>query len=214
MSSYLLGDLVLPLKIIYKDNKNMYLRIKDNNTIYITAPRFIKKKDVLKFIKKNESTILKIIDLRKEKQEERNKFLFLGKTYEINYITQRKLILGQDKVYLAKDYNYHNWYRKMAEEVFLRQLNYCYSRFTEKIPYPQLKIRSMKSKWGVCNITKKKVTINLELIKYDLKYLNYVIIHELAHLVYPNHSKSFWALVAKYEPNYKKYRKEMKSFSI
>ena len=77
----------------------------------------------------------------------------------------------------------------MAEEVFLRQLNYCYSRFTEKIPYPQLKIRSMKSKWGVCNITKKKVTIKLELIKYDLKYLNYVIIHELAHLVYPNHSK-------------------------
>ena len=198
MSSYLLGDLVLPLKIIYKDNKNMYLRIKDNNTIYITAPRFIKEKDVLKFIKKNESTILKIIDLRKEKQEERNKFLFLGKIYEINYITQRKLILGQDKVYLAKDYNYHNWYRKMAEEVFLRQLN----------------IRSMKSKWGVGNITKKKVTINLELIKYDLKYLNYVIIHELAHLVYPNHSKSFWALVAKYEPNYKKYRKEMKSFSI
>ena len=69
----------------------------------------------------------------------------------------------------------------------------------------------MKSKWGVCNITKKIVTLNLDLIKLDKKYLDYVIIHELSHLIHPNHSKAFWVLVSKYEKNYKLYRKEMKN---
>ena len=61
------------------------------------------------------------------------------------------------------------------------------------------------------NITRKIVTLNLELIKLDIKYLDYVIVHELSHLIYPNHSKDFWNVVSKYCPNYKIYRKEMKN---
>ena len=49
------------------------------------------------------------------------------------------------------------------------------------------------------------------IIKLDIKYLDYVIVHELSHLIYPNHSKDFWNLVYKYCPNYKLYRKEMKN---
>ena len=74
-----------------------------------------------------------------------------------------------------------------------------------------LKVRRMKSKWGVCNVTNNIITLNLELIKFDIKYLEYVIFHELCHLVYPNHSKDFWNLVEKYVPNYKVFRKEMKN---
>ena len=70
----------------------------------------------------------------------------------------------------------------------------------------------MTSRWGVCNVKSKTVTLNLELIKYDLKYLDYVIVHELSHLIYANHSKDFWNVVSKYVPNYKKIRKEMKDF--
>ena len=54
------------------------------------------------------------------------------------------------------------------------------------------------------------VTLNLELIRKDVKYLDYVIVHELSHLVYFNHSADFWALVGKYCKNYKQIRKEMK----
>ncbi len=69
----------------------------------------------------------------------------------------------------------------------------------------------MTSKWGVCNIREKTITLNLELIKMDTKYLDYVIAHELSHLVYPNHSSDFWNVVSKYVNDYKKYRKEMKN---
>ena len=70
----------------------------------------------------------------------------------------------------------------------------------------------MTSRWGVCNIKTHIITINLELMKRDLKFLDYVIIHELAHLVYADHSTSFWHLVEENMPEYKKYKEEMKGF--
>ena len=68
----------------------------------------------------------------------------------------------------------------------------------------------MKTRWGVCNKKLQKVTLNYNLIYMDTKYLDYVIVHELSHLVYFNHSADFWALVGKYCKNYKQIRKEMK----
>ena len=68
----------------------------------------------------------------------------------------------------------------------------------------------MKTRWGVCNKRDNSVTLNSKLMEFDLEKLDYVIIHELAHFIHFNHSKDFWNLVCKYEPNYKKIRKEMK----
>ena len=68
----------------------------------------------------------------------------------------------------------------------------------------------MKTRWGVCNKRDNSVTLNSKLMEFDLEKLDYVIIHELAHFIHFNHSKDFWNLVSKYEPNYKKIRKEMK----
>ena len=70
----------------------------------------------------------------------------------------------------------------------------------------------MTTRWGVCNTRSKTVTLNLELIKRDTKYLDYVIVHELSHLIHANHSSDFWDLVEENMPDYKKYRKEMKEF--
>ena len=84
--------------------------------------------------------------------------------------------------------------------------------FIDEIPYPKLKIRTMKTRWGVCNRKDNSVTLNLELIKKDIKYLDYVIVHELSHFVYFDHSKNFWLEVCKYSPNYKELRKELRSY--
>ena len=70
----------------------------------------------------------------------------------------------------------------------------------------------MKSRWGVCNTKTKRVTLNLELIKKNISCLDYVIVHELSHLIHANHSKDFWDLVEKNYPEYKKVRKLMKEY--
>ena len=70
----------------------------------------------------------------------------------------------------------------------------------------------MTSRWGVCNIISHTITLNLELMKRDISYLDYVIIHEMSHLIYGDHSSRFWALVEANMTEYKKYRDEMKEF--
>ena len=76
----------------------------------------------------------------------------------------------------------------------------------------QLRIRKMTSRWGVCNVLTHIITLNLELIKRDTKYLDYVIVHELSHLIHGDHSDRFWKLVEDNMPDYRKYREEMKEF--
>ena len=104
----------------------------------------------------------------------------------------------------------NNWYKKYAKEVFKKYLDEAYYVFDEKIPYPIIKVRSMKTRWGVCNRRDNSVTLNLELIKKDPMYLNYVIVHELSHFVHFDHSKAFWGVVEKYCPDYKIVRKKLK----
>ena len=73
----------------------------------------------------------------------------------------------------------------------------------------KITIKQIKYAWGSCS-SKKNITLNLELIKYSQQAIRYVILHELCHLKYMNHSKDFWNLVEKYKPNYKQIKKEFK----
>ena len=112
------------------------------------------------------------------------------KLYSCDIVYAKASTVGFD--YL--NFNLDKFYKIEASRVFKERLDYIYKLFEEDISYPSLRIRKMTSKWGVCNITRKIVTLNLELIKLDIKYLDYVIVHELSHLIYPNHSKDFWNL--------------------
>ena len=105
---------------------------------------------------------------------------------------------------------FNKWLKKEIKKLFESRLDYNYEIFKEEIPYPKLKIRTMTTRWGVCNIRDDSVTLNSKLIEYDISKLDYVIIHELSHFIHFNHSKDFWKLVAQYIPNYKQIRKEMR----
>ena len=207
-----INNKIYNVEIIYKNNKNMYLRIKDDLKIVVTAPLKISEKKIQKFVESNIDYISKVIIQKEEVlAKKKDKFQYLGKLYDICYINERKIFLGDEKALIGKNVNIDNWYKKNAIEVFENYYNSCFQNFKEAKYKPLLKIRKMKGKWGVCNITNKTITLNLELIKLNQKYLIYVIYHELCHLKHPNHSKDFWALVEKYVPNYKQIKKEMKN---
>lgn len=195
-----------------RSNKNTYLRVKEDLNIYITTNYFIKEKEIKKIIDENTSSIEKMILRQERKKISEENFSYLGKKYDIIYLNDANLILGSDKVLIPKEFDLDKWYLKEAKKIFSEELDKIYNIFPRKIPYPSLTIRKMKSRWGVCNVKTKRVTINLELIKKDIKYLDYVIAHELSHLIHPNHSKDFWNLVEEVIPNYKTIRKEMKNY--
>lgn len=73
----------------------------------------------------------------------------------------------------------------------------------------RVRVKEIKYAWGTCS-SKQNITINQKLIYYPKEVIRYVILHELCHLKYMNHSKEFWELVKIYMPDYKEIKKELK----
>ena len=78
-----------------------------------------------------------------------------------------------------------------------------------KLKPNKVRIKNLKYAWGSCS-SNKNISINIKLANKDEKIIEYVILHEMCHLKYMNHSKNFWSLVEKYIPDYKERKKELK----
>ncbi len=202
-------DIVIDKK---RGQKNTYIKVKKDLKVTVTTGLLTSERFIENLISEHYDRICRMIDFQEAKIHNNQGFFYLGKQYVVIYSEQKDIVFSNDKVYMPHDFDVVKWYRKQAKELFLERLNLNYEKFTKKIPYPSLKIRKMTSRWGVCNIQTHEITLNLELIKRDVSYLDYVIIHEMCHLIHGDHSTAFWKLVEDNMPNYKKYREEMKEF--
>lgn len=196
--------------ILRKNNKNTYLRVKEDLKIYITTNHFQTKSSIKKLLDNNKEQIKKMIESQTKKIKKNDYFNYLGNSYEVFIDDVEGIKFLEDAIFVSSEKYLEKWLKEQIKTIFKKHLDYNYQIFEEKIPYPKLKIRNMKTRWGVCNIRDNSVTLNSKLIEYDLEKLDYVIIHELSHFIHFNHSKQFWNLVSKYQPNYKQIRKEMK----
>lgn len=204
------NDDIYDVVIVRKNNKNTYIRIKDDN-IYVTTNYFVTNREISKLLSKNQQSIFRMLDLNNKKKEREDAFSLFGKHYDIIYDGNVKLDVYEDKIYVKDEKVFNNWLDSYIKKVYTNHLHYWHSKFIENIPDVNLKIRKMKTRWGVCNTKTYNITLNYELYRYDVKCLDYVIVHELSHLLEPNHSKKFWAVVEKYYPNYKEVRKILKN---
>ena len=210
---FIVDDVSYPVEIEKKKTtKNTYIRIKKDLTVYVTTNYYSTDRSIKKLLVEKREAIIKMIKSQQKKNENNSDFHYLGKRYGIIYTNQKQLIFGENKVFLPKEVDIEKFYKKEAKTIFLDHLNKIYESFSRDIPYPSLKIRKMTTRWGVCNTKLTTITLNLELIKRDVKYLDYVIVHELSHLVHANHSSNFWNLVEENYPDYKKIRSQMKEF--
>ncbi|MGN1342014.1 MAG: M48 family metallopeptidase [Bacilli bacterium] len=205
---YVFNGTEYPVEIIRKNNKNTYIRVKDNKVI-VTTNYLVSNRKIEELINNNKEFINKNLTKNIKKRED-NSFKLFGNTYDIVYGFNDTEI-ENNKIYTKDEKTFNKYLSKYINEVYEERLNYWYNLFEEKIPVPNLKIRKMTSRWGVCNLKNKNVTLNLELSKYDTNALDYVIVHELSHFIYPNHSKDFWTLVGKYYPKYKEVRKYLRT---
>ena len=192
-----------------KNNKNTYIRVKDKKII-VNTNYFVTKKYIINLLDDNNDFLRKALNKEKKKEEKNKLFYYLGEKYDIIIVPYIKSIDINDGMILVSSYEFlEKWLKIQIKNIFKERLDLMYSRFEENIPYPKLKIRKMKTRWGVCNIKEKCITLNSELIKYNLNEIDYVIIHELSHLIHFNHSKDFWVTVSKY-CDYKTSRRILK----
>ena len=196
------------VEIIKKNNRNTYVRVK-NGKIVVSTNYLTSKSTILKLINDNTDNIIKMIDNDSKKIDREEKFYYFGKEYDVIYGFQ-EIEFSDDKIYASDENKLKKYIDKEIARIYSERMEYYYNKFEERIPVPNLKIRKMTSRWGVCNIKNHNITLNYQLSKYDICCLDYVIVHELSHFIHPNHSRDFWNLVGKYYPDYKKCRKMLK----
>lgn len=197
------GDIYNVL-VVKKNNKNSYIKIKDDLTIYVTTNYLTTKGEVKRMLDNEKDFLKRSLSRARKKMEKDELFYYLGKKYDIILVPFENTEVYDDKIYVKDMKALDKWLKKEMKRIFSERLEYNYNLFDEDIPFPKLKIRSMKTRWGVCNKRDNSITLNSKLIRYSIHEIDYVIIHELSHFVHFDHSKEFWETVRMYMPDYKK----------
>lgn len=207
---YVIDNFECDVIIERKNNKNTYIRVKEDLNIYVSTNYFVTKNQIKQLLDKNYNFLANNLKRQQQIKQKKERFYFLGNIYDIIIYDNKDIEIYEDRIYVKSKEYLDKWLKKETKKLFSERLNYIYNIYQEKIPFPNLRIRKMKTRWGVCNKKTNTVTLNSELMKYSIDKLDYVIIHELSHFLYFNHSSNFWKQVEKYCPNYKKIRKDLK----
>ena len=217
---------ILGYEVHRKKVKNINLRIKPNMEIYISVPMNLHRDYIENFIRSKEEwikSVLKKVEDVKEKQkgfEYKNGeiYKFLGKEYNLivrtgnfNGVSLKNDAKSNVMILTVNENIFENidekkkvmekWYFENAKKLFLKFVEKWLKILDEHVE--KVAIKPMKTRWGSCNYVKKYINLNTELIKRTPFEIEYVILHELTHLKYPNHGKGFYNYIERYMPNYK-----------
>ena len=211
------------VKIVRKDVKNITLKVRPNGEAILTTPKAASDEHIKFIIEKRAKWIAKkrtFFASFKTPQKEYlsgEDFKYLGRSYRLKVVQSKeervKLQRGylelfvKDKSDLERKRNLvYEWYNEKAMLYFFNILQEFNKIVKQDIK--SVKIRQMKTRWGSCNPYKSYINLNIELIKKPRACIEYVVFHELVHLLYPDHSKKFYDYLTLYMPDWQK-RKEI-----
>lgn len=191
-----------------KENKKAvkYLRLKvgQSGEISLSIPLRTKENHILEFLEKNLEWLRKTSAKIKAKNSAKNEnqVEFLGSNYEL--IIDKKASGVSIELFSIKAASKAD-FRRFCDEKAKELLNASIARFAPLIARPinHISFKHMRTRWGSCNKAKGYINLNLDLITKKKEFIEYVVLHELAHLVHANHSKDFYALISKHMPDYK-----------
>jgi predicted metal-dependent hydrolase len=205
-----------------KGLRNMYLRIRRDGTVLVTAPYRTADRTVEAFLRSREDWIQKTIrKVEQHYQPDPPGFLRLWGSLVPYYVQQDKrgkVVFGNNEVTIycpdPEDSSKIQTLLKSgcskALKAVLPDLLKEWEQLTGK-KAGSITIRDMVSRWGSCNPKTASITLNLRLIRHDPACLRYVLIHELVHLYEPSHNQRFQDLMTRFCPEWKQLRRQLKS---
>ena len=216
----------LEYELVRSKIKNMYILIR-NGKVIVKAPNNISENRIKDFINSKEEWInKKLKEFEKKSFKEKSYvsgevFKVLGNDYTLNieYGDFEKASVNLNNGYInicvsenCETVKIKELIEKMYYKIALMIVDKSVNMWKNilKIAPDVVVIKKLKTAWGKCN-SKGKITINPDLMKYDQRVIDYVVLHEFCHLRYMNHSKDFWNMVSKYMPDYKLLRNELKN---
>lgn len=199
----------MQIEVIKKRTKSFRLSVNKDCKVRLTAPLYATKLEINSFISKNQSWLENALSKMQAKKEEldkkrgefEGKALYLGKTYNLQYLEKAKTTtIENDTIQTKNEKSYKAWLKSEAIRIFTPKCYEIASFYGVEIK--SIGVRFMKSRWGSCSIS-GNISLNINLVKAPRSVIEYVIIHEIAHRKEHNHSIKFWNEVKKLCPEYK-----------
>lgn len=219
----------IEFEIIRSSRKTISIIVNADQELVVRSPKRTSIKNIKNLLKEKENWILeklakmsKIKNPPKDKEFIRGDTLFyLGRECKLIPITEaniesleielveEKLIIrfpvkledNKEKRKIEIRQKLIGWYRSQAR-IKINELINIHKKYLDVEPN-KIVIKKQKKRWGSCS-SKKNLNFNWKIIMAPLKVIEYLVVHELVHLIHPNHSKDFWQTVAEIIPDYEK----------
>ncbi len=236
MSSFrkiILGNREVVTEFERKRVRNINVRVKRDGTLYCSLPYYASVKEAEAFIVSKQDYLLnaieKMLDEEKAKSLSRHfvdgeVFYVLGRPYVLKVIPSFKnTCIAEDGIitlevtdvsdYRTKYMTYEKWRRRCIKSVIVDLCNEMYPWFELRgVAMPKkITLGEYKSFWGECFAKRGELKFSYRLFEKDIELIRYVVVHEFAHFIEPNHSDRFWTIVGEVIPDYKQLRHRLNS---
>ena len=222
------GNRRVHFNVVYAARKTLQIEVYPDGQILVKAPAGTRPEEIEKRILRRGRWIKKQLDYFRqfEPRTPPRKYiggethLYLGRQYRLKILRAEecsaKLIRGYFLISLngstsrqAVRVLLDQWYAEKAEQHFQESFNRCWPQFQRKnLAQPELKIRKMKTRWGSLSPL-GRLTLNVDLIRAPKECIDYVITHELCHLLHHDHSPAFYKLLDQTMPDWKKRKHKL-----
>ena len=212
------NEIIWPKKIIYMKRKTILLQLKDNSEFILKVPLGIPSENIDVFVKAKQPWMKKILNQmacrdRLKDLIEQNQIQYMGEIIPICLNEKNDVYIGNNQIFcpnlpiLERKKCLLIWLKAQAQDILQRRMTVCCDKMGISIPI--WSISKAKSYWGFCN-SKNQIRLSWRLIYCPISVIDYVVIHELCHIRYKNHSAKFWEFLQKYNADYQNSRQYLK----
>lgn len=195
----------------YKRMKRLRLHIEHKNELIISSSG-VNKVELLSFIHQHKNWILERNKKTQDPYALGSEFYYLAQAFCIKH-HEASLFLDEQQVYInpsSAKQQCDTFYKKMAKSYVPERLSFWEDKMGLKCT--SFGFRLAKRRWGSCN-AKGHISLNPYMMKLSYEMIDYILVHELAHLKHLNHSRQFYTLIKEYLPSHKAIESEIKAFT-
>ena len=187
--------------------KSLRLKLNEKGEFVLSVPHFCTFKDICSFLENSQKWIENAKKRFEKESLKEDVLIFLTKKYQIIFDnTVKKAFFKKDAVISPSKEHLEAFLKSNARIIF----SFYLKKWSAKtgLEFTHLSIKKMQTRWGSCNPKKRYINLNLKLLEKSLKAIEYVILHELSHIKFPNHSKEFYAFIFHFMDDFKQRQKE------
>ncbi|WP_288221627.1 M48 family metallopeptidase [uncultured Clostridium sp.] len=227
------GTKELEFSVEFRNRKTISLSVEPPNDILVVVPIGTSEEEIKNIVKSRGSWIVqKLFEFRNIEAKKINRefvngesFMYLGRNYSLQIHVDEtlqnnfkvKLFRGKFHVYVKEKSDeiikeaMESWYREKTEEQVRKRIKY-YQKFFEKKP-SDIKIKEQKKRWASCT-SKNELLFNWRCGMAKATAIDYIVVHEMCHMYYKNHSQEFWDLVASVMSDYESRKEWLRDYGI